>query len=61
VRDCDRFVAWVLRLLTAGYSPADLPVEPPTKFQVVLNMKAAQALGLTVSPSLLAQIDDVID
>jgi putative ABC transport system substrate-binding protein len=36
-------------------------VEQPTRFPVVLNMKTAKALGLVLSPSLLAQIDDVID
>ena len=44
-----------------GAHPASLPVEQPTKFQVVVNMKTAQKLDLTVSPTLLAQIDETIE
>ena len=52
--------AFYVDKIIKGAKPADLPVEQPTKFQVVLNMRTAQALGLTISPSLLAQIDEVI-
>jgi putative ABC transport system substrate-binding protein len=53
--------AFYVDKILKGAKSADLPVEQPAKFDVTLNMKTAKALGLTISPTLLAQMNEVFE